>query len=408
MTNKPDLKLWTFKFVVRSDGLSGALKLLKDVTDIEASGDNSDREINGLYLIQCMVGDDKLTKDFYSNISRSENIAIHSDGKSVSLYPQILNETQQVEERLRWLLLHVSDAVEDYAELLGYKKNDIVEKGKLDPITSRLSFEAMLGLLEIDQSWARDGVTDERMRSLIDSNPDFVSFKKAYLEKTTPKTIWESISELVLERPVKWTTIERKLMSIKALRNKCAHFHTVTNDDLSQAQNLRSQIMRNLSKKKTYTSADLKAFSGLNKQLAETIKRISELQLAQIKPIAESALAAQKTMLENMQLNTSFLSSMKASETITQSFFEKSSLSAIVKAQTAAFASLPKINFPVIDLPQSTINSILQAQHSFNGLNISPQTDDTGANDSMVEEKPTDNDKQSPQPTSDDKKGEEK
>lgn len=375
MTDRPALTLWTFKFVVRATDWGAAAKILKDTLGIEATRDASDREINGLYLISCFVDDTNLTKEFYENITDSKDIAIHSDTKSDSLYPKILKETQAVEEKLRWLLLHVSDAIEDYILLLGGSKSDIIEKRLLDPLTTRLSFEAMLGLLEIDQSWARDGVNDERMRFLINGSADFESFKTAYLERTTPKTVWESISELVLQHPVKWRTIEKKLKSIKTLRNKCAHFHTVTDDDLGQAQNLRTQIMRHLTKKKTYTSADLTAFTGLSRQLTETMKHINELQLEQMRPLAESALAAQKAMIESIKLDTSFLNSMKASQTITKQFFENSNVASIIKARTAAFSSLSKIDIPTINFSKSTLDSIAKAQESLRDFGISSQTD---------------------------------
>lgn len=290
--------IYTFTFVVHAKNWDEVVNVLKDELGITKKHDASDRKINGLYLASCLLKEEDITKDFYQKTANSDCLAIHSDGKSFSLYPKILIETRTVEERLRWLLLHVSDAIEDYAQILGYDKNKTIEGGKLDPITSRLSFEEIISLLETDQSWLRDGVSDSKMRELINQSNDFDSFKKSYLEKTAPKTIWESISELVLDKPVKWEIISPKLKSIKALRNKCAHFHTVTDGDLSQAQHLKIQIMKNLTKKKTYTSSDLMAFTNLGMQMAETIKSIQKSYYENIIKLTDASFSTQQALAQ--------------------------------------------------------------------------------------------------------------
>ncbi len=288
--------VYTFNFVVRANKWDDVVSILKDELGITKKHDSSDRKISGLYLVSCIIDDKYITKNFYKKIAKSNNIVIHSDGKSTSLYPKILEETQVVEEKLRWLLLHVSDAIEDYVKLLGYEKNDIVENNNLDPLTSKLSFEAMLDLLEIDQSWARDGVDDGKMRHLIKKSSDFATFKTKYLEKTTSKTVWESISDLVLERPVKWETIYKKLHSIRILRNKCAHFQTVTDDDLNQAKYLRTQIMKNLAKKSTYTSTDLRTLTELSKQMVETVRTLQTSYYKDIAKLTNASFSAQQAL----------------------------------------------------------------------------------------------------------------
>ncbi len=287
---------YNFDFVVRAKDWDEAIAIFRDELGITKKQNSSDRKIDGLFLVSCSLRSSDLTKEFYEKIANSEKIAIHSDSKSSSLYPKILEETRAIEERLRWLLLHVSDAIEDYARLLGYEKNEIVEKDKLDPITSRLSFEEILNLLEIDQSWAREGVNNERMRKLIRDSSDFESFKATYLHKTRPRAVWESISDLVLQKPVKWDAILPKLKSIKALRNKCAHFHTVTDDDLSQARNLRAQIMTSLTKKGVLTSADIRAFAKLSERLAETIRSIQASYYEDIAKLTDASFSAQQTL----------------------------------------------------------------------------------------------------------------
>jgi len=320
--SEPVVATYTFNFVVRAQDWNEVITIFKNELGITKKYNSSERPINGLFLVSCTLSKNDLTKSFYQRIARSKNIAIHSDGKSVSLYPKILHETRLVEEKLRWLLLHVSDAIEDYAKLLGYEKNDIVEKEKLDPLTSRLSFEAMIGLLEMDQSWARDGVSDQKMRALISDSADFESFRTVYLKRTTPKTVWASISELVLQRPVEWETIAPKLKTIKALRNKCAHFHTVTDADLEQAKHLRTQIMQNLARKRTYSPEDFKAFTELSKQVAEIMKGFSESYAKNMVKLFESTNAAQNTLqqLAGVYKPIDF-NALTANQAFTKNFF---------------------------------------------------------------------------------------
>lgn len=365
---KPDLSLCLFKFIVRAEKWADAARMLKDALGIDAKQDASDREVKGIYLISCWIKEDQLTKDFYSKIAASNDIAVHSDTKSASLYPKILKETQAVEEKLRWLLLHVSDAVEDYIVLLGGERSDIITKGSLDPLTTSLSFEAMLALLDLDQSWARGGVDDARMRSLISESADFDSFKKSYLEKTTPKKIWDSISELVLSDPVDWETISPKLKTIKALRNKCAHFHTITDDDLSQAQHLCKQIINSLAKKRRFTATDLKAFAELSQQMTQTIKNITETYADSFAPVRESVLSSQKALIDSLNINTSAFGSVAFSQDIAKQFVENSGISEIIKAQQSALSSFANLPKPIIS--ESTFTAASQMKNIIASLNL--------------------------------------
>ena len=355
--DKPLASIYTFNFVVRADSWDEVVTILKDELDITKKHNSSDRQVNGLYLVSCVMNEAELTKSFYKKIDKSENIAIHSDGKSSSLYPKILEETRAVEEKLRWLLLYVSDAVEDYAKLLGYEKNEIVEKDKLDPITSRLSFEAVLALLEVDQSWARDGVNDEKMSQLLSNSTDFDSFKKTYIEKTTPKIIWESICDLVLQRSVKWETIAPKLKSIKTLRNKCAHFHTVTDDDLSQAKHLKTQIMNSLTRKRTYSSSNIRAFAELSKQMAETMRTFQETYYKDIIKLTDASFSAQQALAQLSNSMSPSLSDTAKSVTEMVNKIYAPAFNNDMRKITSSFGNLNSIDNSKDDVEESPADS---------------------------------------------------
>lgn len=373
MPDKPTLTLWTFKFVVRAANWGDAAKVLNETLDIKATHDTSDREISELYLISSLVNEDKLTKEFYESIEKSANIAIHSDEKSAALYPRILIEVRAVEEEMRWLLLHVSDAIDNFAEQFSKakdskKKSDIITTKSLAPITSTLTFEAMMKLLSLDQSWARDGVTVDQMRTLMDSSADFGDFKKLYTEKTAKKTTWDSISSLVLKKSVTWKSVEDWLHKIRGYRNKCAHFHTVTEDDLLQAQHARRELDKILTKKKIVSRSEIGSLRTLNDQLAQTLKIISRGYMSSINTSAFTALSSQ-------------IDTMKLSQSMQNIIQQSIPTDTIIRATQNM---IPRLDIPTPS--QSLIDSINRSISSMNG-HYGPDEYDTDEPDSERKEK---------------------
>lgn len=297
-SDKPLVSIYTFNFVVRAQTQKEADKILKDELGITKSHNSSHRQINGLYLVACAINAKDITKDFYKKISDSDKIAIHSDGKSTSLYPEILKEIQNVEIHLRWLLLHVSDAVEDYVKLFDVKSDDITTRKGLDPITALLTLNKTLEILETDSSWLNTGVTDERLRSLMESSDTFDSFKKSYLEKTNKKIIWELISEIVLQKPVDWDNIGPKLKTLKEIRNKCAHFRTVTDVDLSKAKRLSADVLSLIKVKQRISTSTSRDILNLSRQLSETLQTIQKSYYKDIIKLTDASLSAQQVLAQ--------------------------------------------------------------------------------------------------------------
>lgn len=303
--DKPLLAFYTFNFVVQAKTFEEAKSIIRNTLDIRVSRNDSKRKINGIYLISHSVEEKQLTKYFYKKIKESHKISIHSDQKSAQLYPKILAETQVVEERMRWLLLHVSDAIEDFTDQLseigGAKKgSDINTRESLDPITSTITFESMLELLSLDQSWAHNTITTKQMRDLIEQSTDFTEFRKGYIERTTERTVWSSISSLILQKNIEWKLIKPKLKKIKELRNKCAHFRTVSDDDLNQAQYLRKELDGLLAEKEQ--SSDSKTLQSLNTQITQLLKpMVAQIHVPTISPLALDSLFRATGSLKSMQ-----------------------------------------------------------------------------------------------------------
>jgi len=292
--DEDDGSTFTFSLVVKADKWDDVITILKDTLGVTQKLNSSNRDINGLFLVSCWFKAEEITKDFYKKIERSDSISIHSDGKSSSLYPQILKEVQAIEERLRWLLLHVSDTIENYLELVNAKTGVVTTKS-LDPITANLTLEKTIDLLGFDQSWNDRPITATDVARIAANSSNFAEFKKSFTEKTTPKTIWDSITELVLDTPVAWHVIEPKLGKVKVIRNKCAHFHTVTDDDLSQIKKLRTDIIKALKTTKR-ASAGKKDYEAFNLEFMKSLNDIINTKVAWVSTLAQLSAETQKSL----------------------------------------------------------------------------------------------------------------
>jgi|GEM_PF-2173577 len=292
--DKDDSSTFTFSLVVKADNWNDVITVLKDTLGVTQKLNSSNRDISGLFLVSCSFKAAEITKDFYEKIENSENISIHSDGKSTSLYPKILKEVQVVEERLRWLLLHVSDTIENYLDLVNAKAG-VVTKKSLDPITASLTFEKTIDLLGFDQSWSGKLLNADEIAKLAADSKDFAEFQKTLTEKTKPKTIWDSIVELVLDSPKTWQEVQPKLLTIRRIRNKCAHFHTVTDDDLSQVQVLKKNILATLKTTKRATTGK-KEYEAFNLEFMKTLSDAVNLRTSTIANLSETVLKANQSL----------------------------------------------------------------------------------------------------------------
>ena len=388
---------YRLEFIVKAKDWQAVVDIFKEELDIDSGKqDASDRKIDGVFVVQVWISKNKLNSDFYNKINDSSKIALSYDPSGKKIRDTILERVCIVEHDLRKLLLNISDVVDGYFKIYDktnvakiYKsERDIVRKGDINPITSHLTLEDEINIFSIELSpWRGRPLLADELLDLLSKADDLNRAIDALRSKTESHTVWDDVDRHILKSGKKWAEVLPALNELKDIRNKAAHFRIVTQSDLSRAMSLSLELKDTLAPKRESTEQDLRelhrsmnermqSLPGIGAQLLETMKKISELQQVQMRPIAESAVAAQKAILESMQLNTGLLDSIKVSEAITKTFFDRSNLTTVNSVQTSAFASLSKINIPSVEVSQSAIDSILRAQRSLTGLNSSSQIDE--------------------------------
>ena len=422
------------EFIVKAGDWQSVVDIFKDEFDIDSDKqDASYREIDGMFIVQVWVDKSRLNSDFYGKVNESSSTALSYDPSNKDIRNAIMDRVCIVEHDLRKLLLNISDIVEDYFKIYDntnaakvYGKNrDTVRKGDINPITSHLTLEDEIRIFSIELSpWHKKPLTAADLLELLDASSELEKAKSTLRQKTTSHTVWDDVDEHILKTGKKWEDILPVLTEIKDIRNKAAHFRIVTQSDLERVKTLSLSLKDIIAPKRASTEQDLQelhrsineklgAISGLDVQLAELTKTINRMNAERMQSITESALGAQKAMLENLKLNTGLMDSLKVSETMAKRFFENSNLDAVLRAQTAALAPLSKINFPALNISQSTIDSILRAQRSLGSIDTASQGDDS--NDTGTSDKDTDDgtanaddDSQPPESSPNSKKGKKK
>ncbi len=420
------------EFIVKAKDWQSVVEIFKDEFDIDSDKqDASYREIDGMFIVQVWMDKSRLSGDFYGKVNESSSTALSYDPSNKDIRNAIMDRVCIVEHDLRKLLLNISDIVEDYFKIYDktnaakiYGKNrDTVRKGDINPITSHLTLEDEIRIFSIELSpWHEQPLTAAGLLELLDTSNELDEVKNILRQKITSHTVWDDVDEHILKTGKKWTEILPALTEIKDIRNKAAHFRIVTQSDLERVKTLSLSLKDTITPRRTSTEQDLQelhrsineklgSIFALDLKLSELTRRINGLQMERMRSITESALAAQKAILENTNLTTGILSSVEASESITKRFFEGSDLSSIIKAQTTAFSSLPKIDFPIINLPQSSLDSIIRAQDTLRGLDLPLRTSDysdTDDDDRTSDNEELGDDEKSPGPSSDDAEGERK
>ncbi len=427
------------EFIVKADDWQSAVDIFKDEFDIDSNKqDASYREIDGMFIVQVWVDKSRLNSDFYSKVNESSSTALSYDPSNKDIRNAIMDRVCIVEHDLRKLLLNISDIVEDYFKIYDntnaakvYRKNrDTVRKGDINPITSHLTLEDEIRIFSIElSSWHEKPLTAADLLELLGTSSELEKVKSTLRQKTTSHTVWDDVDEHILKTGKKWEDILPVLTEIKDIRNKAAHFRIVTQSDLERVKTLSLSLKDTIAPKRTSTEQDLQelhrsineklgAFSGLDVQLAELTKTINRMNAERMQSITESALGAQKAMLENLKLNTGLADSLKVSEIMAKRFFENSNLDAVLGAQTATLVSLPKINFPALNISQSTIDSILRAQRALGSIDAASQDDnsngsgDTSGKDAdngvPTDQQSADDDSRPPESSPNSKKGKKK
>lgn len=297
-------KKQTFELVVNASTWDDVVQILKDELSIhKKKRDTSVRNMQGLFIFEVSLDETQINKDLYKNIRKSNTIAIHHSPLSARYRNEILESVATIEVQLRKLLLHVSDLAEEYYKIIRKKyngdytkKETLIITESLDPATSRLTFGEMIDVLDFDLSWKNKPLTTESLLKLLEKADDTQKLKKEVIEKQKEKPLWDIISSTLLVKTIAWNEIKTELNQLKNLRDKAAHFRTLTPDDRDKAKMLSKDINNKLTTKNISSSIQKKFSNETYKQFTDAlynsyfsdVKTVSNL----IKPISDAQMEA--------------------------------------------------------------------------------------------------------------------
>ncbi len=272
------------ELVVRCGTWQNAKDILASVNIYEKSKVNY-RPISGIYIVSTEL-EHALDGQGYKNIEDNECVAILSDSESLKRARMILDKIYQIETQVRKLLLHVSDSVgpffevfyqtSEYTRNFSNEKGIVTCKGKLDPLTSHLTFGEMMSILGYDLSWAERALKSSDLNDLITSSADFNDFKLKMSEMIKPLFVWDIISKEVLKKNLPWTLMEKRLNSLKAIRNKFAHHHVITEKEKKQLIKNADQLLDDITPTKPLNTTDLAALRKSSEQIARTLELLTK------------------------------------------------------------------------------------------------------------------------------------
>lgn len=316
--NEPT-SIYQFEFLVKARTWEEVVQIFKAELGIDKQKQNaSDRDINGLFFVQVSIDNGQINEEFFNSIRISSTLAIVKNPLDALIRNAVMNEAYAVETQMRKLLLHVSDLVEGYYEYFAKtlakdfaKKQDVISKDDLNPITSYLTFDEIIVILGLDlTSWDGQDLTANHLLELIQSEKDIDGIKKKLKNKIQKNTVWDRISDNVLEKKVPWDEIRKELNELKNLRNKAAHFQTLTQKDLVNAKKLSKTILETSKKRSSLSARDFeKLRRATYPQFAEALSSASRT--------AEILAAYQRRLIDPLGKIDSQMQALR--ETVTKS-----------------------------------------------------------------------------------------
>jgi hypothetical protein len=268
------------ELVVRCETWEDAKNILASVGVYEKLKTNY-RPISGLYIVSTEL-EQNLDSEGYRKIKDNEYIAILNDSESLKRAREILKKIYEVETQIRKLLLHVSDSIGPFFELFyqtseytrnfSNEKGIVTCKGKLDPLTSHLTFGEMMDILGYDLSWTARALKSNDLNELVASSTDFEDFKSKMNEKIQPLFVWDIISKEVLKKPLSWPSAQKRLNDLKAVRNKFAHHHVITEKEKKELLKNADRLLKDITPTKPLSTADLATLRKSSEQITRTLE----------------------------------------------------------------------------------------------------------------------------------------
>lgn len=281
---------------------------------------SSYRPINGLFIVAVKL-EKSLDAQIYALIKEHDCVAILSDSDSLERAKEILDHVYKVETQLRKLLLHVSDSIEIYFDVLyqasEYTRNftntkkNITSKGKLDPITSHLTFGEMIEILTYDLSWSERQMSGNDVFAMLDGADDYKSFKETLRARIKPQCVWDVIASNVLKTKLSWEELLKDLVGLKKKRDKAAHHQVITDKERAETVKKAKAVLKKITPTRELTPQELAVLKRNADQLSsllrsypfETIGNIAKQQAEIGARIAQLTLPSSELLLTIQNLS---------------------------------------------------------------------------------------------------------
>jgi len=270
------------ELVVKATSWEDAKDILGGV-NIHQKSRSEYKEINDLFIVKVLL-EEPLAGQDYANIKNSLNIGILSDSTAQKRAEDVFREIHKVETQLRKILLHVSDVVNAYYEILlqvgqyTHEFSDNVQtptnKGTLDVMLTHITMGELLQLLEFDYSWSSRPLDTTDLNTILRDSESFEDFKSRVAGHATPKSIWEVITEQVLGKDLPWKDIEKKLRRLKKYRNDAAHHFIFTEKRKIDAIKLAEEVLEILKPKKAVSQMDLDYIKSVAESMTKNLSSI--------------------------------------------------------------------------------------------------------------------------------------
>ncbi len=278
------------ELIIKASDWEEAKSILSSVHIHQKSRDDY-KEINGLFIVKVLL-ETPLTGQAYADIKDHRCIGILSDSASQKRAEEIFREVYKVETQLRKLLLHVSDTVQAYYDILfqlgqythefSNSERTLTYKGTLNTMATHLTMGEIIEILRFDFSWSTRPLGASDLNTLLSESSSFEEFKLKLGKQVTPTSIWEVITEQILQKELPWEHVEKDLMRLKRARDNAAHHFVFTEKQKDDAVKLAKKVLEQLKPPRAMSEAQLEVLRTIASELAESVRSINFTAFAEL------------------------------------------------------------------------------------------------------------------------------
>ncbi len=245
--------------------------------DIHEKKQSHNRKVDGLFIVT-VNSEKNLSDESYDKIFDSKQISIISDSVSRIRAIEISEKVYEVETQLRKLILHVSDSIPEFFTILNREgsrinnRRTVSSEKSLDPITSELTYEQIIKILDVDLSWStKENLSAHDLLDLLESAKNLSHLKIGLKKKLRPQFVWDEIAGSVLGKKISWAKVKGDISELKDFRNKSAHHKIITEKEKGKFIEISKRLIPKITPKSNLTTGNVRAL----KKTEEKIKKVA-------------------------------------------------------------------------------------------------------------------------------------